>query len=357
MNMTQEIGQAYFELHRIEPILSWAEKSGVAIDELLLRIGIAPEARTQIPDTNVRLVDYYRIQREIGRSLDDLTAQLSERKLLYQTGPFVVTQMKSATTLIDAIRSLASHFNMMHGGNYNYIRQSETSLTLIVDDSAFPYRFKDNHALINFIGDALLIKTQCLLESISNGMAGRALKRVGLKRGRQDPGKDHLGFWRVPISHNCSAYELTYDIDIACEPITAATNLDLTSDGLFSHVIRYLETLSPSLDTRSYTAKTEELISQGHETQHDAADQLGISVATYRRRLSEEQTSFRDILQESRAKRAGQLLSQGTSVSQVSEKLGYSDVRAFNRAFKKIRGMSPAAFIRNVEAVRSGKPY
>ncbi|MAN45946.1 MAG: AraC family transcriptional regulator [Alphaproteobacteria bacterium] len=344
--MAQELNQAYFELHQIEPILSWAEKSGVDIDAILARLGIDAAARRGTAEARVRIVDYYRIQREIARLMDDLTAQLSERKLLYQTGPFVVTQMRSAVTLMDAIRSLASHFNMMHGGNYNNIRQNETTLTLVVDDASFPYRFRDDSALTHFIGDALLIKTQCLLESISNGTAGRALKRVVLKRDRQEAGKEHLRFWQVPISYGHSAYELVYDIDVACEPITPARDVDLTTDGLFDRVIRYLEELSPTVDTRSYTARTEDLIADGYETQQAAASQLGISVATYRRRLSEENTSFRDILQESRARRAGRMLAQGESVAQVSEKLGYSDVRAFNRAFKKSRGLSPAAFMK-----------
>ncbi|HCX12048.1 MAG TPA: AraC family transcriptional regulator, partial [Hyphomonas sp.] len=50
---------------------------------------------------------------------------------------------------------------------------------------------------------------------------------------------------------------------------------------------------------------------------------------------------------ESRAERAGLMLAQGTSVAQVAEFLGYSDVRAFNRAFKKMRGVSPAVYARS----------
>ena len=45
--------------------------------------------------------------------------------------------------------------------------------------------------------------------------------------------------------------------------------------------------------------------------------------------------------------RADAMLTRGASVTQVSEWLGYSDVRAFNRAFKKLRGMSPAVYARN----------
>ncbi|MDX1292252.1 MAG: helix-turn-helix domain-containing protein [Hyphomonas sp.] len=349
--MAQLPTRASFELHQIEPILSWAGTSGVDVDGLLHRLGIDPARRTDEPGTQIDLVDYYRIQREIARSFDDLTAQLSERKLLYQTGTFVVTQIQSASTLQDAIRSLASHFNMMHGGRYNYVRQSDTTLTLVVDDSTFPYRFRDDRALTHFVGDALLIKTHALLDSLTGGAAGRALKRVSLLRNRHDPGNGQLQFWQVPIGYGHAAYELIYDIDIACEKISPAPEVDLTADGIFARVIRHLESIVPSSDVRSFAVRTADLISDGFETQQAVARHMGLSVATLRRRLSEENTSFRDILQESRAERAGLMLAQGTSVTQVAEFLGYSDVRAFNRAFKKMRGISPAAYARmNAEA-------
>ncbi|MAN65095.1 helix-turn-helix transcriptional regulator [uncultured Hyphomonas sp.] len=345
--MAQSLTRASFELHQIEPILSWAGTSGVDVDGLLHRLGIDPDRRANEPGTQIDLVDYYRIQREIARSFDDLTAQLSERKLLYQTGTFVVTQIQAAATLQDAIRSLASHFNMMHGGRYNYVRQTDSMLALVVDDSTFPYRFRDDRALTHFVGDALLIKTHALLDSLTGGAAGRALKRVSLLRNRHDSGNGQLQFWQVPIGYGHAAYELIYDIDIACETIPSTPEIDLTADGIFARVIRHLEAIAPSFDARSFAVRTADLISDGFETQQAVARNLGVSVATLRRRLSEENTSFRDILQESRAERAGLMLAQGTSVTQVSEFLGYSDVRAFNRAFKKMRGVSPAAYARS----------
>ncbi|HAO34941.1 MAG TPA: hypothetical protein DD397_05005, partial [Hyphomonas sp.] len=202
-------------------------------------------------------------------------------------------------------------------------------------------------ALTHFVGDALLIKTHALLDSLTGGAAGRALKRVSLLRNRNDDGNGQLQFWQVPIGYGHAAYELIYDIDIACETIPATPEVDLTADGIFARVIRHLEAIAPSSDSRSYSVRTADLISDGHETQQAVARHLDVSVATLRRRLSEEHTSFRDILQESRAERAGLMLAQGTSVTQVAEFLGYSDVRAFNRAFKKMRGVSPAVYARS----------
>ena len=351
MSTSRTNSRVVFEIGQIAPILNWAGSEGVDVDRIISRIGLTPGVLQDAPNTKLPLADYFRVQSEIARSLDDLTAQLSERKLLYQSGSFVLSQMKTARTLQDNIRNLASYFNMLHGGNYNLVRQSGETLTLILNDSEFPYRFRDDEALTHFVRDALLIKVYCLLDSLTGGVASKALTRVSLVRRRQEIEDTLTSFWEVPVQYNNTVYELVFDYDIACQQIAPATNADLSADGIFSRVIHHLETLEPETDTRPFAIRTEDLISEGLETQQAVADSFGISVATLRRRLSEERTSFRDLLLNHRMDRANALLTRGASVSQVSEQLGYSDVRAFNRAFKKMRGVSPAAFARKGDII------
>ncbi|WP_321490043.1 helix-turn-helix domain-containing protein [uncultured Hyphomonas sp.] len=354
MNISRGNDRIVFEIGQISPILAWAEEAGVDLDRVAGRIGVDPDVLQNAPHTKLPLADYFRIQSEIAKSLDDLTAQLSERKLLYQSGSFVISQLKSSRTLQDTIRSLASYFNMLHGGNYNLVRQSGQTLTLVLDDSKFPYRFRDNEALIHFVRDALLIKVFCLIDSLTGGTASKALTRVSLVQRRKDIEDTLTSFWEVPVQYNKTAYELVFDYQIACQQIAPATNADLSTDGIFSRVVHHLETTESETDTRPFAIRTEELISEGLETQQAVASSFGISVATLRRRLSEEDTSFRDLLLNHRMDRANTLLTRGTSVTEVSELLGYSDVRAFNRAFKNLRGVSPAVYARKDDVLNEG---
>lgn len=72
------------------------------------------------------------------------------------------------------------------------------------------------------------------------------------------------------------------------------------------------------------------------------AGKLNLSTRTLQRKLSEEQTSFKDLLQETLFGIASQLLKQEyLSVSEISDILGYSDIGNFSRSFKKYRGLSP----------------
>lgn len=77
------------------------------------------------------------------------------------------------------------------------------------------------------------------------------------------------------------------------------------------------------------------------------AAELKLSERSLRRRLTEEGTSFRDLLQDARKERAQTILSKpGMSLSVAAEQLGYSDTAAFSRAFKEWTGMSPGRFLR-----------
>jgi AraC-like DNA-binding protein len=75
----------------------------------------------------------------------------------------------------------------------------------------------------------------------------------------------------------------------------------------------------------------------------------GMSAQTLRRRLHEEGTSFRNVIEGIRRDLAlRQLLKTKRSVSSISASLGYSETRAFTRAFKQWTGMSPREYRKTI---------
>lgn len=317
-------------------------------DKILKRYGLSFAALETIDSqTSISLSDFFRIEGDVARHLDDLTAHLSERKLTYETGTFVTAQINRAKTLSEAIHNLAVYFNMMHAEPYNIVHETPRSISLVIDDSKFPYTVKDAPEMVHFVGDCVLIKVQCLLDSLSGGLAEKALQHVSLKRSKNDTSYDsdgHLSFWNTPISYGQTNYTLSFDRDVALIPIHRADDIDLSAGGMFSRVIDYLDKRAPSIKIPSHTLRTQDLIRQGHLHQDDVARQLCISIATLRRRLENENTSFRNLVRAYRMEEAMTLLRRGQSVSQVTERLDYSDIRAFNRAFKRWTGETPATY-------------
>ncbi len=91
-----------------------------------------------------------------------------------------------------------------------------------------------------------------------------------------------------------------------------------------------------------------ELISRlpaGEPARGDVSSVLNMSEKTLQRRLRDEDTSYQQILDETRNELAKQYLSERQlSVCDVTFRLGFSDQSSFTRAFKRWTGVSPGEF-------------
>lgn len=90
----------------------------------------------------------------------------------------------------------------------------------------------------------------------------------------------------------------------------------------------------------------------------EVAAQLHVSSRTLKRRLAELGTSYSEILDGERKRRALALLrTTSLTVDEIAERLGYSDVANFGRAFRRWTGSSPAATRRRAAAGRSRRGF
>lgn len=86
-------------------------------------------------------------------------------------------------------------------------------------------------------------------------------------------------------------------------------------------------------------------LSRGDVSMQATARAMAMGVATLRRRLEEEGASYSDIVDDLRKQLSQRYLRQtDPSVSEVAFMLGFSDVRAFGRAFKRWYGLSPTEY-------------
>ena len=84
-------------------------------------------------------------------------------------------------------------------------------------------------------------------------------------------------------------------------------------------------------------------LASGRVQAAEIANQLGMSVRSLRRQLAEEGTSFGEILDRVRQRLAHRYLEdERVSLQQAAWLLGYSEIAAFNHAFKRWTGTSPS---------------
>lgn len=108
-----------------------------------------------------------------------------------------------------------------------------------------------------------------------------------------------------------------------------------------------------ALDAQGLTARVREALPRGEDagfhSLEEVAGKLGVSSRTLKRKLKAEGTAFSDILDQLAIEQARVLLRTALSVEQIAERMGYSDVSNFGRAFRRWTGTTPAAYRRDGE--------
>ena len=163
----------------------------------------------------------------------------------------------------------------------------------------------------------------------------------------------------VHFSHESLGYDSVYEQVFACpvtfgrkrnamriHPDTAswpvATQPDYVHGILTDHADKLLEqTLNPDTVSERVTRYLATHIHTGEISADRVAFDLGMSRQTLYRRLAEEETGFRALIQSVRLSLAKEHLSKGRSVAETAYLLGYSDAAAFSRAYKRLTGRSP----------------
>jgi AraC-like DNA-binding protein len=136
------------------------------------------------------------------------------------------------------------------------------------------------------------------------------------------------------------------------EIILSLPSLDLpipTYDlGLREHLMNYGDRLLMELPAKKLELRSriEGLITAALPTRmpsvNDIAASLGMSPRTFARRLNEDGTSYREIVDDLRCDLARTFLKNGMSLSEIAFSLGYKDQSAFSVAYKRWTGTAPS---------------
>lgn len=122
---------------------------------------------------------------------------------------------------------------------------------------------------------------------------------------------------------------------------------DANAHGMYRAMCdQQLQTQTTSTETMAQRVLTHLGLFHGHYPGvEDVAKALGLSERTLRRQLSEEESSYRDLLAQARYEKAQHLLRHTQlSIDAIAQQLGYAEAAAFIHAFQRWAGTSPSAF-------------
>ena len=150
----------------------------------------------------------------------------------------------------------------------------------------------------------------------------------------------------VPVTFGAERMEILLSLP------TLDLDIPTFDPSLRTHLMNYGDRLlqERSNEKVSLSARVEGALTAGlpgrMATAEDVSAQLGMSTRTMARRLSDEGTSFRGVVDDLRCDLAKTHLKSGFGISEVAYILGYTEPAAFSTAFRRWTGQSPAAFRR-----------
>jgi AraC-like DNA-binding protein len=176
-------------------------------------------------------------------------------------------------------------------------------------------------------------------------IAGRDVSptRVACAHGRTADLREFERFYGCPVEFGATFDELAFSSETLALPL-------ITED---PHL---LETLRPFCEEAARARNTplgsmraavenevQRLLPHGHAQAESIAKALAVSPRTLSRRLSEEGTTFAEVVEGLRRSLANQyLIESGFTLAQIGWLLGYEGPTSFNHAFKRWTGRSPS---------------
>lgn len=326
----------------IWPMLALCTQSGISLPDILTKLEL-PQDLLDEPDGYVLMVDYFRIVGEIALAFYDETCHLSDRPLILGTNKFVLDNLVSCKTLGEAMYKLAEISNVLNGGPYNMVREADGQIMYVMDDSSFPYVLTDQNFL--FFGiEVVLMVLHGTWTYLANRDEPLPTPQVSIKRSAESSAR-HLRFWQGRIRHQSQNYILSYDESVRDIPLNPPEG-GFSLHDMFRSIAHMVDAPYSEAMQLGYMRQRvrRELLNACEKDQQQVAEDLGVSVATMRRRLKEEGSSFREVRQEALEALAIKFLEAGFHPNDVAEKLGFSDLRSFSRAFKAWHNMTPSEY-------------
>jgi AraC-like DNA-binding protein len=225
---------------------------------------------------------------------------------------------------------------------------SRRGITYAIDDERFPYIVARDEALCLSL-ECTLIVLHCALCHLAGVDLTPRVTGISTGRGRhQTWATQALAFWNRPVRYGSHRYAITYGGAVASFPLARRRGRVQPGIALHKRIISLVEMRRPSsAPPPGLVDQVVEALRTGLQFQDQVSARLGLSVATLRRRLEEEATSFRALRGQVLNERARQMLSGGDEIDVVAEALGFSDSRSFARAFRGWSGVSPAAWAKS----------
>lgn len=315
--------------------LEVARGAGLPVAQIRERVGLSPEALRD-PDGRVSLESLYDLVEECARQSRDplvhmrMTTQLSIESLdvlgfLFMTSP----------TLGDALHASMRFQRVWCEGERYELEEHDPWLRIVYVPWGPP---RVAHALMAemFAVDMLVNGSRVVGQPIE--------AQVHFAHGSPSDPDAHAALLGVRAEFSAARNEVWLDRGALATPIAQPGH-----EAMFAFFERTLEEKLRALGSDTASARVMGMLLASADLDLDLAvlaQRLHMSPRTLQRRLADEGTSLRALVDQARRARAITLLEGGSSIAEVAYFLGYSEASAFHRAFRRWTGRTPESYRR-----------
>jgi AraC-like DNA-binding protein len=317
-------------------LIRYAVDQGMDRDTLMTTVGLSTDTLVD-PDSRIRLSSMLKLWRAVIEGLKDpsLGLNVGSSVGVAEMG-LVGYSMYHSRDLRSALHRLAHYMRILSESVVFKIEESDRQAMLIWQ--VHPSMVALRHPVE--LGVTLVVTMAREITGVDIAPIS-----IDLPSSRPESMTPYRTSFRCPISFSRPITSITFsqqqmDLPAAATDATLAGYLDELAAKTLAPLVERSKDLVTNV---RYTLWS--ILANGRPDLGGVAKEMGISERTLQRRLAEEGSSFSKVLDDLRRDLADEfLVDRNLAVSEVAFLLGYSEPSAFQRAFRRWRGVSPRRF-------------
>ncbi|AHK15619.1 MAG: AraC family transcriptional regulator [Thalassolituus sp.] len=321
----------------IDPPLRGATHFGFDRKEILGLAGLSTDALDNCK-AGLDAQSYSQLMIAIWKHCNDECMGFAPTPVRFGTFAMMAKAVISCTSLDHALHRAQRFYSLVAGAPGIRIEKSEHLARIVIEHN--PSFDPDR-----FLSESLL----AVWHRFSSWLVGQGIPLLSVSCAYPKP--QHAALYQTVF-----ATPINFDAD-ATALIVPARVLDLAIIQTPASLRAFLQHSPADFLARpnphqSMTGRVRKLLQQSQPNNlpslNQAADTLGTSAATLRRRLATEQISYQQLKDAFRQQEASRLLAQSdTCIRDIADYLGFTESSAFQRAYRKWTGVTPGSYRAN----------
>ncbi|MEM6682718.1 MAG: hypothetical protein AAF607_10785, partial [Pseudomonadota bacterium] len=293
------------DVRDIQFLSALSKRADLDLPATFADMGLPPHLLADGTSGTLRLADYAHILQRIALKTGDETCAASSRHLMPGTTHYLLAALSCPVPLLEAMATIAKGYNLAHGGAFNDVRTTPKSVTYVIDDAGFPYAEnqseQDRYTLI----ESILVSLHLLFSKLAGTSLDDGLLRVYTRRPPVEKAPSFLRHWHAPVRYGAEYFAVQYMRRVGEHVVERIENPSTLT--IFD--IAREDSADGNGAAQHWADRVLGILESGQDGQRHIAKALGVSVATLRRRLEAENTSFRRLRAKALNARAQHLLS------------------------------------------------